>query len=519
MFRPNPSVKTPPAGGASQARTGNVLACVCLCTVLVVGFVASVNLAVPQLADSGLHPTSAQLLWIVDAYVVLFACLVIPAGALGDRLGRKGVLISGLVTFAAGAVLSAAAGGVAVMLAGRALSGLGAACVLPNALAVLVHAVEPARRNRALATWAAMSGLGGGIGNVVGGTVLTVGSWRLLFTAVAPLAGACALWVAKVAPRSARSPRNLDVRATVTLTLATLALMLGIIQGPEQGWTSVTVVAAFTGSIVLFGVWITGALRAEHPLLDPRLFTDPTLRSACLGMLIVFAGMFGFFFLNASLLQYGRGFSVLEAGLGALPLSLPLLLGARYVPALVIRHGERRVLAAAFPVIGAGIFGLATALDSHYAVYAAWLVVVGIGATLALPTLTAVIAVALPREQAGVAGGLQSTTREFGSALGVAVIGTLLASRLIRELRSEVPGAMVDGGPPRSIAGALAAVPSRHDAVIAAYTSSADFALKAVALIVLVAGALVIAEMTWAARRRRTDERGDVAATGRPGAR
>ena len=119
------------------------------CTVLVVGFVASINLAVPPLAASGLHPTSAQLLWIVDAYVMVFACLVIPAGAAGDRYGRKGVLLAGLGAFAAGAALSAAAPDVAVLIAGRALTGIGAACVLPNCLALLVHATPPARRRPA----------------------------------------------------------------------------------------------------------------------------------------------------------------------------------------------------------------------------------------------------------------------------------------------------------------------------------------------------------------------------------
>jgi len=146
VSRVYPSVRPTSTGGAQQARAGNVLACVCLCTVLVVGFVASINLAVPELAASSLHPSSSQLLWIVDAYVILFACLMIPAGALGDRVGRKGVLLSGLAIFTVGAVVSAVSGDVRVMLVGRAVTGVGAACVLPNALAVLIHATELSRR-------------------------------------------------------------------------------------------------------------------------------------------------------------------------------------------------------------------------------------------------------------------------------------------------------------------------------------------------------------------------------------
>ncbi|WP_329138572.1 MFS transporter [Streptomyces sp. NBC_01476] len=480
---------------------GRVLACVSLCTVLVVGFVASINLAVPKLAASSMHPTASQLLWIVDAYVILFACLVIPAGALGDRIGRKGVLLSGLVIFALGAVVSAVANDVPVMLVGRAVTGIGAACVLPNALAVLIHATEPARRQHAIAIWAAMSGIGGVIGNVGGGAILTAGSWRWLFAAVAPIAAGCAIWVAVGTPRSSRHDRSLDLPAAALLTLATLALLLGITQGPEHGWTSATVIGAFGAAVVLFATWVITELRVRHPLLDPRLFKIPALRAASLGMLIVFFGMFGFFYLNASLMQYGRGFTVLQAGLGVLPMTVPLVAGARYVPSLVRRAGERFVIGLAFLTIGVGIYGLATALHQGYPVYACWLVVVGVGATLSLPTLTAAISAALPRERAGVAGGLQSTTREFGSALGVAVIGTLLTSRFVHHLSQDAPGVVSAGRTPRTVAEALAAAPGRHDAVIAAYTSGAASALRIVAVLVLVVGVLIIAEMTWAARR------------------
>lgn len=500
------SASPPSTAGTRQFREGTVLACVCLCTLLVVGFVASINLAVPALAASTLHPSSSQLLWIVDAYVVLFACLVVPAGALGDRLGRKGVLLSGLTLFATGTAVSAAAPDVAVMLAGRAVTGVGAACVLPNALAVLIHATEPSRRPRAIAVWASMSGLGGAVGNLGGGAVLSAGSWRLLFAAVAPLAAVCAAWVAVAAPRSPRHDRNLDLPAAGTLTLATLALLLGIIQGPEQGWGSAYVIGAFAASGLLSGLWVLGELRAERPLLDPRLFAVPALRAACLGMLVVFFGLFGFFFLNASLMQYSRGFSVLQTGLGVVPLTIPLLVGSRHVPDLVVRFGDRRVLAVAFLLVGAAIFGLATALDDGYPVYALWLVVLGCGAALALPTLTAVIAVALPREQAGVAGGLQATTREFGSALGVALIGTLLTSRFVHALPSRAPGAVVRGRVPHTVAEALATTDRSHrGGVISAYTAAADSALKVVASIVLAAGALVVAEMSWAARRARCE--------------
>jgi len=498
MTTASPSSASAPKTDTEKIASGQnlVLACICACTILVVGFVASINLAVPKLAACSLHPSSSQLLWIVDAYVVFFACLVIPAGALGDRFGRKGVLMSGLLVFAVGSVVSALAGDVPVMLVGRAVTGVGAAAVLPNALAVLIHATEPARRPHAIAIWAAMSGVGGVVGNVGGGALLTAGSWRWLFAAVTPIAAGCAAWVATVAPRSERHERPLDLVAGGLLTLATLALLLGIVEGPDHGWGSALVIGAFVAAAVLFAAWMLNGLRATHPLLDPRLFRIPALRAACLGMLIAFFGMFGFFYLNASLMQYGRGFGVLQTGLAVIPLTVPLLIGSRLVPRLVTRVGERAVLAAAFAVVALGLFGLATAIDESYPIYAVWMVVVGCGMTLALPTLTIAISAALPRHQAGVAGGLQSTTREFGSALGVAVIGTLLTARFVHRLAGQTRGAHT----PHTVAQALASMPLRHDTVIEAYTAAAGTALKIVAIVVLAAGALIIAELTWASR-------------------
>jgi MFS family permease len=488
---------TPDVSAAPAVRQSTVLACICACTILVVGFVASINLAVPELADGALAPSPAQLLWIVDAYVLFFACLVIPAGALGDRLGRKGVLLTGLLVFAGGAIVSATAADVPVMLVGRAVTGIGAAGVLPNALAVLIHATDAKRRPHAIAVWAAMSGVGGVVGNIGGGSLLAAGSWRWLFAAVSIVAIGCCAWVAKATPRSERHNRTVDPIAAALLTTATLALLVGIVEGPGHGWGSAVVVSAFAVAAVLFVGWTVVGLRAAQPLLDPRLFRIPAVRAACLGMVIVFFGMFGFFYLNASLLQYARGFTVLQTGVAVVPLTVPLLVAARFVPRLTRLVGDRTVLAAAFLLTAAGLFGLGSTVRDTYLGYAGWMVVAGCGITLALPTLTIAISAALPREQAGVAGGLQATTREFGSALGVAVIGTLLTADFARRLAGIAHGAHAAG----TVALALTRFPAAHHEIISAYADTAGTALKTVALVVVVAGVLVIGEMTWARRR------------------
>ncbi|WP_433673124.1 MFS transporter [Nocardia sp. CA-136227] len=471
----------------------------CACVVLVVGMVAAINLAVPMLAASPLRPSASALVWIVDTYVIVFACLVIPGGAAGDRFGRKGVLLAGLGLFAVGALVSALAPSVGVLLAGRAITGAGAAAVLPNTLAVLLHAVPADRKPATIATWASMTGIGGVLGNVGGGAVLSGGSWRWLFVAAAPLAGVLAALVAWVAPVSGRHDRRLDPVGTVLLVAASVALLVGIVEGPVAGWGSVVVIAGFGCAAVLFAVWTVVELRVEHPLLDPRLFASPGLRSACLGMTAVFFGMFALFYVNASFLQYAKGFGVLRTGLGIIPLTVPVIVGARHVGRLSGRIGVDATIAIAFGFVGGGLLGLSTTgLHTSYLVYAVWLVVTGIGVTLALPTLSAAITGALPQSLAGVGAGLQATTREFGSALGVAVIGTVLTSRFVAALPSEVRA-----GGAHTVAQARAFAPERADAIVAAFVSGADAGFRVVGVAVLVSGVLVLGQAVMSRRVAR----------------
>lgn len=422
-----------------------------------------------MLAASELRPAAATVVWIVDTYVIVFACVVIPGGAAGDRFGRKGVLLAGLGLFAAGALLSAAAPDVVLLLAGRALTGAGAAAVLPNSLAVLLHAVPPEKKPATIATWASMTGIGGVLGNVGGGLVLTAGSRRWLFAAVVPLALVTAALVARTAPVSSRHDRGLDPLGALLLVGASVALLVGIVQGPQAGWGSAVVVTGFAGAAVLFAAWTFVELRAGYPLL----FRIPALRSACLGMTTVFFGMFALFYVNASFLQYAKGFGPLGTGLGIIPLTVPIILGGRHVGLLTRRAGLDATVALAFAFVGGGLLGLSTSdTATPYAGYAAWLVVTGIGVTPALPTLSGVIAGSLPPAQAGVGTGLQATTREFGSALGVAVIGTVMAAA------------------------------GRGPDVGTAFVAGADTGLRVVGGVVLLLGALVVAESRVARRTR-----------------
>jgi len=304
-----------------------------------------------------------------------------------------------------------------------------------------------------------------------------------------------------VAPRSSRTARPIDPWGALLLTGATVTLVLGIIEGPEQGWTAPAVWTAFAVSAVLWLAWAIVGLRSRHPMLDPRLFRLPALVAGCVGILLAFFGNFGLFYVNASLLQYVHGFGVLQAGIGVFPMIVPLLVITRFVPRLIARHGVPRVLAPSFVIISAGLFALSHNVSGGYRAYALCLFVIGVGMAPAIPALTFEITESLPVHQAGVGGGLQSATRELGSALGVAVIGSVITSAF------RVPGS----GPAGTVAEALAAHPENPQQVIDAYARAASLGLSVTSGLVLIAGAITVTLTRWSARAqadRRTEQRG-----------
>ncbi|MFH9673690.1 MFS transporter [Streptomyces sp. NPDC017405] len=404
-----------------------VLLTLCACVLVAQSMVAAVNLLLPQLVSSGLHPSHTQLLWTVDAYVIVFAGLLIPAGALGDRYGRKGALLAGLALFAGGAAAGALASGPAVLIAGRALSGAGAALITPATMSVLVHLAGPERRAQAMASWTLALGLGGLAGNLGGGLAGQFLSWRALFAAMVPLAAVLAAAVAVTVPRTARSAHGgPDPAGTLLLTAGLVAVLSGIIEGPGRGWTSVRVLAAFTAGALLLTAFTVRALRSSAPLFDPRVFRSGALRATTLGLATGFFGLFALFFVNARYLQEVKGFGPAVTGVAI----VPLIVGMALVPKLAARWSARPrpVIGTGLGLVGAGLLAASTA-DAHtpYPLYACWLLVISAGAGLAMPALTLGVVVCLPPHQAGLGSGLGTSARETGAALGVAVAGTALA--------------------------------------------------------------------------------------------
>jgi MFS family permease len=279
--------------------------------VLAIGMVAAVNLAIPKLQASSLHPSVSATAWVVDSYTLVFACLLIPAGALGDRFGRKRGMLIGLGPFAAGSALAALAPDVAVLMCGRALSGVGAALVLPATLAVTLARLEPRDRPRGVALWSALTGIGGVAGNLGGGLAVQFGGWQALFWAGVPIALAAAALIAWQVPAQTRHRDPVDAGGGLLLTAGSVALLYGIIDGPERGWGSWPVLGSLLLAIVLLALFVWYEVRAGHPMLDPRLFRLAGVRSGALGIVALFFALFGLFYINAQYLQDVKGYSAL----------------------------------------------------------------------------------------------------------------------------------------------------------------------------------------------------------------
>lgn len=401
----------------------------CLALVLVVMAVASLNVAVPAM-QGYLGASAGEVHWIIDAYAIVFAGLLLPAGALGDRFGRKGALLTGLGVFAVGLFLAGMGDTASQVIIGRGIMGAGAAFVMPATLSLITVVFPPEERTKAIALWAGFAGAGASIGPIVSGALLEKFWWGSAMLVNLPVVALAAVAIAVVAPRSRDSQATpLDpIGAALSLT-GIVALLFGIIEGAEQGWTSGPVLAGFAASAVLLVAFVSWELRAKHPMLPMNLFKDRRLSIGSAVVTSSFFIMFGFFFLFSLYVQYVRGYSALLTGVAMLPMPFAYIASAQRSADMGERFGPRRVIAVgfAFIALGFGVFTLVTA-STPYLVIALGLVLLGIGMGSATAPATGSIMSAVPLDKAGVGSAVNDTTRELGAALGVAVLGSIVSS-------------------------------------------------------------------------------------------
>ncbi|MGI9624713.1 MAG: MFS transporter [Acidimicrobiales bacterium] len=406
----------------------NVLWILCGSLVLVVVSVSSLNVAIPEIQRS-LDASGSELQWIIDSYALVFAGLLLPAGAIGDRYGRREALVGGLMLFGVAAVGGMMSSSPAELIVWRGLMGAGAAFIMPATLSIVASVFPPAERPRAIAIWAGFAGAGGVVGLLSSGLLLRSFWWGSIFAVNMPLVALMLIAVVLFVPTS-RDPEAtpLDPVGSVLSIVGLVALVFGIIEGPEKGWTGGLTLGAFgiaALSLTLFVLW---ELRSPHPMLDPRFFRKRRFSLGSLSITAAFFGIFGMFFVLTQFLQFVQGFDALEAGVRILPYAVVLLFVSPRAAVLTERFGERVVIVGG-SVLGAGGFVVLSQLrpDTSYGVVLVGLVLVAVGTGLLMPPATTALVASLPEAKAGVGSAMNDTTREVGGAIGIAVGGALLS--------------------------------------------------------------------------------------------
>jgi EmrB/QacA subfamily drug resistance transporter len=432
-------------GDTPDDRRWWALAVLCLSLVLIVLDNTVLNVALPTLVRE-LGASTTQLQWMVDAYVIVFAGLLLTAGALGDRYGRRRALQAGLVVFAVASALASLSGSTGQLIGARAVMGLGAAFVMPATLSIITNLfTDPTERARAIAIWAGMAGVGVALGPVVGGWLLEHFWWGSVFLINLPIVALALVTGRMLLPESRHhSGHRLDVVGAVLSIAGIGALLFAIIEAPQHGWGDPTTLASFAVAaavLVAFGWW---ERRVKAPMLDIAFFRDPRFSAASGSIALVFFALFGSFFLFTQLLQFVLGYTALEAGLRLLPISLVLGAVSPLSARLVERLGTKVVVTTGLLTVAAGLAMLSTfTMGSSYGDLLGGMLVMAAGMGLTMAPATESIMGSLPPAQAGVGSAVNDTTRELGGALGVAVLGSLLASGYASTLGETFPGGLL----------------------------------------------------------------------------
>ena len=411
-------------------RRWKILAVLCTSLMVVIVGNTALNVALPTLARELNASTSAQQ-WMVDAYGLVFAGLLLTAGAIGDRYGRKGALQFGLTVFLAGSLFSAFMNSAGAVIAGRAVMGFGAAFIMPATLSILTNVFPPHERGKAIAVWAGISGGGAAIGPVASGFLLEHFSWGSVFFVNVPII-AIALAAGYVLLPKSKDPHpdRLDPVGAVLSIAGLSALVYAIIEAPHRGWMSGRSLVWFGAAVVLILTFLAWELRTKYPMLNLRYFLDPRFGVASGVITLTFFAMFGYFFLLTQYFQLVLGYGTLEAGLKQLPFAAVMILSAPQAPKLAARFGVNKVVATGLIGVASAMFlYLLSGINTSYLELLPIMMVMAAGMATIIPSMTGSIMSAVPMGKAGVGSAMNDTTRELGGALGVAVLGSLVAGR------------------------------------------------------------------------------------------
>jgi EmrB/QacA subfamily drug resistance transporter len=389
-----------------------------------------VNIALPSLMRQ-LDASTRELQWVVDAYTLTFAALVLAAGSLSDRYGRKGALLTGLAVFGIATAVGGLVDSSGALIAVRAVMGVGAALIFPATLSIISNLfTERGERARAIGVWGAMTGLGVALGPISGGWLLEHFWWGSVFVAMAPVAALTFLGGVFFVPTS-RDPATPPVDV-VGLTLSTLAigtLVFTIIEAPEKGWTAPATTGGFALAAAATAVFVAWERGRTHPMLDVSLFRNLRFSAASGSIMVIFFALAGFIFLITQYFQFLKGYAPLNTGVRILPVAICIAIGSLVGVRLSVTVGNKTVVATGLFLVGVSFAWVSTASTATpYIEIVGQMVLAGLGMGLTTAPATEAIMGVVPKEKAGIGSAMNDATRELGGTLGVAIIGSVYAS-------------------------------------------------------------------------------------------
>ena len=424
-----------------------ILAVLCASLLVIVLDNTILNVAIPTIVRD-LDATNSQLQWMVDSYTLVFAGLLLTAGSLGDRFGRRGALQLGLVVFGIGSLASAFAGSADQLIATRAFMGIGGAFIMPATLSIITNVFPPQERGKAIGVWAGTAGLAGVLGPTTGGFLLEHFYWGSVFLVNIPIViGGLLAGVFLIPTSKDPSAPRLDPIGALLSILGLVSLLYGIIEAPQQGWTDTTILVAFAAGIVLLAAFFAWESHTDHPMLDVKFFKNPRFTAASTGIMLIFFAMFGMTFLITQYFQFVLGYSPLATGVRFLPWAAVIMIGSPLSARLVERLGTKVVVTLGLTLATLGLLSLSMlTVDSHYWPDVIWrMMLMAAGMSLTMAPATESIMSSLPLGKAGVGSAVNDTTRQVGGAMGVAIIGSVLSSIYASNLGDFLAGTPIQG--------------------------------------------------------------------------
>jgi EmrB/QacA subfamily drug resistance transporter len=403
------------------------------------------NVALKTIAEpvAGLGASQSQLEWAINSYTLVFAGLLFTFGVVGDRVGRKRMLMLGLAAFGLFSLLTAYAHSPGQLVWARAAMGLGAAAVMPQTLSIISNVFDPAERPRAIGIWAVAVGIGIAIGPIVGGLLLAHFWWGSVFLINVPFTAVSVAAIALLVPESKNpNPGRIDSVGVLASIAGLVLVVYGIIQGGDKGsWVHPGVLGPAAGGLAILAFFVWYEARIAHPSLDVRLFRDARLSSAIGALSLVFFGMMGALFFLSFYLQSVRGYTPLKAGAFSLAFAVAQMLMAPRSPALVRRFGAKSVVATGLLLVTTALVGYQLlTVGTPIWVLAVAFFIQGAGMGMVMPPATEAVMSVVPRERAGAGSALTNTARQVSGALGVAVLGSILAQAYRSQLGPHLGG-------------------------------------------------------------------------------